>query len=887
MNPLLKKMHITKIYTELELESHDDESETKKLISYKDIFIIKTTEGLPINQTIMEGNAGFGKSTLIGKIAYDWAMRVALKKYKLVFVLKMHALEQTSDLIDAIYNQLLNEDTDIDKSYLRSYIHDNPGKVLILLDGFDELMTTTLSETSFGTILKILNRKRSRGCSVVVTTRPSHFHTLVGGDSLVQQPYNHVKVLGFQAGNIEKYVQKFYSQEHDNDNKARELVQKIQSSDALSGLVKSPMLLFLICLLWKEESTLPQTMSRLYRKALRFIFERKEKQMQEDEVLRVVTEIGKVALEGLLSPQQCLSFPEKEFEKSVLDTAIRAGILTSQKVQKGLETHNSVQFCHKTFQEYCAAMYLKSLLEEDAVKFHDKIGSKNNLSDLDYLLRFCCGDNEATTSTIIQILQKRIPGDHSLALNCFFECQSKKLPAVNFVTSVVTDKLRIQGYDNWSLNAFMYFLKLVSDQTKGTGDAPLDKVQKFVIQRCNLQNCLTELLGCMSRMSKLSVLKLKYISGLEGSGSWAPHMQHIHIHKLCLQQCKLTGEDVKHIALSTVVKLDLSHNKGLGGSSDLWCPRLRRMQKLQKLNLGHCALKRDDVRHIATLADLVNLNLSHNESFGGMAELWSDEEHSVAQMKSLKKLNLSECSLKGEDVEHIVLSLSDMTNLKKLHLSHNVELSRSAKSWSKHLHDLKHLQELILDDCNIATNDLKYIVTSVGRMNNLVRCSVYNNVHPNLTYELIIEQTKLQIRGCSLTNTNLAAILDSVSEKSVLDELELSEFESLGSTVSWSSHLNHFRHLKLLVLNCCKLRSADIRNIEMQLMEMPNLENLYLTGNDLLKGDAKSWFPHLQRHETLKMLALSDCNLTREDWDYITESVGSNGEVEDCTVNFK
>ncbi len=166
--------HIKDIYTELTLEKSG-----KKLESYKDVFLQTTTDGDPIKRVILKGLAGRGKSTIIDKMAYDWARNEALQQFKLVFVLRMSAVKQTTKLIDSIFEQLLDEDTKINKVALGSFIKDHDEKVLILLDGFDELQTPTLDKALFGSILKILNRKEDRECYAVVTTRPSHFDKLV------------------------------------------------------------------------------------------------------------------------------------------------------------------------------------------------------------------------------------------------------------------------------------------------------------------------------------------------------------------------------------------------------------------------------------------------------------------------------------------------------------------------------------------------------------------------------------------------------------------------------------------------------------------------------------------------------------------------------------
>ncbi|XP_033641458.1 NLR family CARD domain-containing protein 4-like isoform X2 [Asterias rubens] len=247
--------HIRDIFTELTLEKSG-----KKLESYKDIFLQKTRDGDCINQAVLNGLAGRGKSTLIDKMAYDWACGEALEQFELVFVIRMSAVEQSTELVDSIFNQLLSGVTSVDKNSLSSFISHNQEKVLFLFDGFDEMKTQALDEALFGSILKTLNRKKDRECFVVVTTRPSHYHKLVTR-SLIEEPFTQVKVEGFDKEDIKKYVKRFYSDEHD---KAEGLIRRIKSSNVLSDLAKSPMLLLLMCILWREDSKLPETMSRIY-----------------------------------------------------------------------------------------------------------------------------------------------------------------------------------------------------------------------------------------------------------------------------------------------------------------------------------------------------------------------------------------------------------------------------------------------------------------------------------------------------------------------------------------------------------------------------------------------------------------------------------------------
>ncbi len=226
------KIHIMDIYTKLRLVEQVDRrgrtnNKEKNMQSYEEMFQFETREKNPIKRVVISGTAGIGKTTLFNLIAYDWAMgnSETLKKYDLVFVLKMRSLTQSSDLLEAVFDQLLDKDS-VDQSALKEFINKNQNKVLILLDGFDEFkITLDTVPSSFGTILKALNRKQGTECWVVITSRPPLDKFV--NSSLVEMPYARVKVEGFLYGDVEGYVNKYFSDDHD---KASKLIEQIQLS---------------------------------------------------------------------------------------------------------------------------------------------------------------------------------------------------------------------------------------------------------------------------------------------------------------------------------------------------------------------------------------------------------------------------------------------------------------------------------------------------------------------------------------------------------------------------------------------------------------------------------------------------------------------------------
>ncbi|XP_038045178.1 uncharacterized protein LOC119719760 [Patiria miniata] len=240
---------IVGIYTKLRVRTKkgtlEEEYSEETVYSTEYEKILKDWPETEFNRAILFGIGGVGKSTIFDKIAYDWADEVCeiLKRFKLVFLLKMCALFQESDLVDSIFDQLLGVKSGVAKDELDQYIQDNSNKVLILLDGFDEMRTKTLDAASFGFILKALNRTEYRKCYMFVSTRPSHLETLMS-KSLVQNPCTHVEVLGFTKEDVNEYILKFCYKDPDSGNA---LIQKIAKSNTLSDFATNPMLLLLMC----------------------------------------------------------------------------------------------------------------------------------------------------------------------------------------------------------------------------------------------------------------------------------------------------------------------------------------------------------------------------------------------------------------------------------------------------------------------------------------------------------------------------------------------------------------------------------------------------------------------------------------------------------------
>ncbi|XP_071809978.1 NLR family CARD domain-containing protein 4-like [Asterias amurensis] len=853
-----KEMELDKkTYEKMQPETREGNPIKCKIESYEGIFKFQThKEGIPIKRIVVSGSAGIGKTTLIDKIAYDWALGTCqtLNKFELVFVLKMRSIKQASNLTEAIGHQLVAKDS-LDASALEEFIDKNQDKVLILLDGFDEFKIASLDTSSFGSILKVLSKTQYTECWVVITSRPP-LDKLVN-KSLVKKPYAHVRVKGFSNTNIKEYVNKFFTEDHD---KARRLIEQIELSDTLSDLAESPMLLLLMCSLWAEKNTLPDTMTRLYKSAFQYIFKRKERNIKENEISEVLIRVGKVALDCLISKDRSFDFREGDFEKSALDEAMKAGVLTSERIIDGLDTYQSVSFIHHLFLEYCAALYWQSLINtEEYDRILDQVAGKltdySCCSRYEKLLQFCCGENVACTNRILQKIHHINP---QLVLVYYFESRSKELPLENVIRSILTDGIDISKWNNDSTNAFFHFLKQVAALCRGNDY--FSEVKTLNVSNFNLHRFVEVLATSIKLMTNLERLSLKYssltvantdqilsslaspstlieldLSGNETLGGsvslLAPQLMKLKCSNLCLTSCKLVAQDVSPIAKSmkdTLVVLDVNESRALGGCASTWGPELGKMECLYFISLIDCCLEGTDIEHIAMalsgVSTLYYLHLGKNQGLGGCAEMWALH---LKGMRHLKEVHLGKCSLRDKDVEPIAVALSDIQTLVHLNLSWNQDLGGCAEMWALHLKGMRHLKEANLSLCKLRHKDVEPIAVALRH----------------------------------------------------IQTLDISYNSTLGGCASlWALYLKKMNQLKELSLKGCSLTGGDMEPIAESVSDMPNLVHLSLSDNNPLIGCASSWAPHLKlMTKHLKRLRMG--HFTDEEEQHINASIGLHSPI--------
>ena len=341
----------------------------KELSHYTEIFTEKKKNGVA-KRILVQGETGIGKTTFVKKLLLDWSNleeakmdeehKDALRKFNLVVSINLKEVSKCRTF-EAVLRQsrLFPDDKTSSIDDLLSYIGENQDKVLLVFDGYDEYRTGSEAEEKKGSpIFEIFQGNVLRDCTVLVTTRSSR------ADELQQFADIHAGITGFNCHDREAFMLNFLG----SQTEVNDLYRFLLLSN-IDDLARVPLLNLFFCLLWKEEKeTLEEGLknkTELFRAILKHILQHSHKrhspsnasQLKEADYNEILTEIGKVALEGLLRGD--LLFKGGQLSEKVRgEKSVIVGLLQVSESGPSLEPKEMVSFIHKSIQEYLAAWFI-------------------------------------------------------------------------------------------------------------------------------------------------------------------------------------------------------------------------------------------------------------------------------------------------------------------------------------------------------------------------------------------------------------------------------------------------------------------------------------------------------------------------------------------------
>ena len=358
----------------------------EELEDYTDMFKEKPT------RILVYGRPGIGKSTLCKKAAYDWskALREILMNFCILLLIKLRDVCDVGNIRDVLRaSKLLASDGPISVDSLYDYIINNQDKVLLILDGYDEYSCAK----EHSPILAIWKGEQLRDCHVIVTTRQLKCDEL-RGPSHVQ-----LEIQGFKSWERkETFARKFMAGEED----LNEFRLYLEEKD-LDDMAEIPLLLLMLCSLWKEKrhEGLPKSRADIFTQFIQTMLDHKGgshqsmpfQKMTSTEAREDLSNLGKAAFEALLQDRlyaRCSKLPgniSRRFQKLREVGLFQIVNLTSLSPEKG------AYFIHKSVQEFLAAWHIKEevlSIKGESTPSLSKVESFEKILKMSEVLKFAC-----------------------------------------------------------------------------------------------------------------------------------------------------------------------------------------------------------------------------------------------------------------------------------------------------------------------------------------------------------------------------------------------------------------------------------------------------------------------------------------------------------------
>ena len=426
------QFQLSDIYTRLRMVSRE-----KKARATAEQRVVETTEIFKPHEeckqprkVLIEGKPGMGKTTYCNKVAYDWAINIksegdCFPEFEMVLLLKCRDVEIESDLWEAIDDQLLpGEIHRKEREKFFDFIRQNQSKVLLILDGLDELPSSKLTDFT-----DIIQGKMLPQCHLVVTARHE------AGIPIRKVCDTLLEIKGFTYQDSKEYIHKYFAGKEDL---AKKLLDKIQNEKRLKEMTANPLNTALLCLLCEDfQGILPESRTQLYLEIVHCVLVRYSKKkglpVENEDLIKIYNDelkfLGLIALNGLYEDN--MYFEDKKLARKDADLP-GFGFLSAQPGSSRRRPCMCYGFTHKSFQEFFAGHYLCCLLVSKETSPEILVTDTRYFRELREVLKFTCGllavrSKESAVALINSIANEVNKADVEeclpIALECIKECK--------------------------------------------------------------------------------------------------------------------------------------------------------------------------------------------------------------------------------------------------------------------------------------------------------------------------------------------------------------------------------------------------------------------------------------------------------------------------------
>lgn len=311
------------------------------------------------NQIILfTGDAGYGKTTLCNKIAYDWSVEQPgyLQHFDFVVIITLRELQVS--VFDTLLEKVCGNSEELKQELLGANAN-----FLVIFDGLDEIREKNL-------VLKFIRDESvsiSLQMTIAITCRP-HVSEYVREDCDLL-----VYIEGFKEKNQQEYIGLMFKSE---ESKIRDFIQTLDDKKFYSGLAKCPLMMHLLCCVHKNENLQSiDKMTDLYIRMFSLMIKRYVRKVGHCDFLKegkhfmgenLLVKLGNLALysDGHFFQvttkilKEC--FPIEEEYNFILGIDLLRPYSFFEDVD-----NISFDFVHSTFQEFLSALFIYEILKTE------------------------------------------------------------------------------------------------------------------------------------------------------------------------------------------------------------------------------------------------------------------------------------------------------------------------------------------------------------------------------------------------------------------------------------------------------------------------------------------------------------------------------------------
>ena len=616
---------------------------------------------------LIEGAPGIGKSLLLKQIAYLWATKQILQKFKLVLLLCLRdpAVQQEMPLINDLIKLFCKRDQNAAEivSACSEYFLNNDGEDLALMfDGYDEYPEKLRKDSL---ITEVLKRDVLPCCGLIVSSRP---HASV---NFREQATVRVDILGFTEAEREHYITESMKGQ---PQKVDELTRYLQVHSTISSLCFIPFNLVVLVYLYKQGIPFPQNSAQLYNYFICLTICRHLKKYAHhlqgniieltklpkltdlpEPYNKIIQQLSKLSLEAINDDK--LIFTLDEIEAACPDITAIPGDIKGFGLLQAVEhfgltgTTMTFNFLHFSIQEYLTAHYIANLPADEELKIiKDKFWSKIHFNMFSIYISLTKGQRPAFKH---------------------FLCHGNKVIAIS--DKFLNDQLRC-------LHLYHYFHKAGDDDICKT----IERSVMFSNKKINLRSTTLTASNVESVTVFLTSLSHKEWVGLDLSlcyiqdhGLHILHRGLLHCNDITITTLELSNNGlltahsssmISDITVSCKVKvLWLDGNYTIGENEQLYSILTNPSTMLETLYMGNTQLSN---RAAITLFNALKDNKKLKElgiTYNDVTDDASDAITTALERNScLVTLYLYNNPLTGEAIVNIVNSLKGNNNTLEL-----------------------------------------------------------------------------------------------------------------------------------------------------------------------------------------------------------------------------